>query len=115
MTDLLTPPMPAELEAQLRDARNDLLAAAGMVDAYLVGFFPEAWAECHRTYIVPTFKIEKGERVDFTTEVDGTPDFNDFDRQVGKYAKAASKLRSMLWDIYTASRTERTAPEEGEG
>lgn len=104
MTDLLTPRMPDDLHHALFVARVELLHEAQDINDWLETFFEETWAECHRTHTVPTFKMVKGERVDFTVEVDGTPHFNEFDRRANRYAKRVAKLRWQLWDIKKATK-----------
>lgn len=101
--DLLTPAMPPELEHALYAARVELHHEAEDINEWLKTFFEDAWAECHQFFTHDTFTIEKGERVESKVTVRGSPDFNEFDRRVGKYAKRLSKLRAQLWDIYEAA------------
>lgn len=95
MTDLFTPTMPAELAEKLTAARLELRRTADEIDTELERFFEEAWAECHRTHEV--------QMKDAVVTVKGTPDFNAFDRFTGRYSKAVSKLRWLLWDIDAAA------------
>lgn len=104
MTDLFTPPMPAELVAKLEEARVLLWNTAGEIDKWLQDWlFEETWAECHRTHEGETFKLVNGQRVPVKVTFGGTPDFNEFDRRTHRYEKQVSKLRWLLWDIHKAA------------
>lgn len=88
-------PMSEELAGEFDTARRELLDIARDVDAFLEQFFPETWIECHRVHQV----THRGK----VLEVPGTPDFNGFDRAVGRYGKALAKIRSKLWEIKNAA------------